>query len=214
MIPLLLISNDEKLVEKYVQELQKNLSIPHAYVFTIRKDGAQLKVDQIREMHTLIRPLSSSATIVKLFDFETAKPDVQNMLLKTLEESPPLSQFILAVQDESAVLPTIVSRSKVVRLQKKVAKERNFELKKDIGSLFIDFDGMQKNPSKAISLCDELLGFFQKNLRNAYINKRSTASILSIIDEILTTRTLLLKNNINPQLAIDHLMVFIHSHEG
>lgn len=209
MIPLLLIADDEKKAQKYIAQLQKTQKVEDAYVLVCRKETAQLKIDQIRELTIQIRSLPSTPLLACIFDFETAKLDGQNTLLKTLEESSPSTQFILVSTDESAVLPTIASRAKVVRLAKKLVKAREFDFNKELGDLFMEYDGMQKNAAKAVKLCDELLVFFQKILHKRAKEKKEVRSIITIIDEILKTRTLIQKNNINPQLAVDHLLIVI-----
>lgn len=209
MIPILLVSDDEKKAQKYIDELVKTQKVQGAYVLSIRKETTQLKIDQIRELTVQMRSFGSALAIACIFDFETAKMDAQNTLLKTLEESSPFTQFILIVSDESAVLPTIVSRTKIVRLAKKIAKESDFDFNKELGDLLLEYDGMQKNAGKAVKFCDEVLGYFQRMLHTQATKKEPTQGIILIIDEILKTRSLIVKNNVNPQLSIDHLLIFI-----
>lgn len=55
---------------------------------------------------------------------------VQNKLLKTLEEPPKCARFIIFSKGESELLPTIISRSRVVRLQEFTSISIEEELKK------------------------------------------------------------------------------------
>ncbi|MGB4966134.1 MAG: hypothetical protein WBO77_03445 [Microgenomates group bacterium] len=208
MIPLLLVTDDEKKAQKYISDVKKKLGIHDAHVLTARKDGTQLKIDLIREINKQVSRLGDTPLLVCIFDFETAKSESQNTLLKTLEESLPSSQFILVSSDESAVLPTILSRVQTVFLEKKVRKSTPITLDKSLGVLLTTYDGMQKKPEKAVAFCDELLLHMQTTLHEHALTNKPTQKIAQLISEIISTRTLIMKNNISPQLAVDHLLIF------
>lgn len=208
MIPLLLVTDDEKKAQKYIDDVKKKLGILDAHVLTARKDGTQLKIDVIREINQQVSRLGDSSLLVCIYDFETAKSESQNTLLKTLEESLASTQFILIANDESAVLPTILSRVQTVFLEKKVRKSSPLILDKDLGTLLTTYDGMQKKPEKAVAFCDELLRHMQATLQEYALASKPTQKIAQFISEIISTRTLIMKNNISPQLAVDHLLIF------
>ncbi len=210
MIPLLLVTDDEKKAQKYINEVQKKLQIQDTHVLIARKDKMQLKIDLIRELNQQVTRLGDTPLLVCVFDFETAKSDSQNTLLKTLEESLSHTQFILVTTDESAVLPTILSRVQTVFLEKKIKKVNSLILDKNLGILLIEYDGMQKKPEKAVAFCDELLRYMQQKLHESALANKPTHKITDVISEAISTRMLVMKNNISPQLAVDHLLLKIH----
>lgn len=78
-----------------------------------------IKVDALR---AVIDALSRSALeagrrVVVIENAERMTPQAQNALLKTLEESRPDTFFLLTADTESAVLPTVRSRCRCVRMQ-------------------------------------------------------------------------------------------------
>jgi len=81
--------------------------------------GAQLKVDQIRELqHGLaLAPYDAKYRIALILRFEDANPHAANALLKTLEEPPSQVVIILTAESAERLMPTIVSRCEVIRLR-------------------------------------------------------------------------------------------------
>lgn len=88
----------------------------HPDLQIIRPDGAQLKIDQIREMQQQIsyQPLEGPRKIYILANSEKMNVYTANSLLKTLEEPPAASTIILLTENLNAILPTIRSRSQIL----------------------------------------------------------------------------------------------------
>ncbi len=210
MIPILLVTNDGKKAQKYVADVQKKQAIHDAHVLVARKEGTQLKIDLIRDISKQVARLGNTPLLICIYDFETAKSESQNALLKTLEESEPHTQFVLITNDESAVLPTILSRVQRVLLEKKVRIVAPMTLNEGLGVLLTTYDGMQKKPEKAVAFCDELLACMRMKLHEYAHAHKNSQHLSRLISEIISTRTLIMKNNISPQLAIDHLLLLVY----
>lgn len=83
----------------------------------VNADGAAIAIEQVRE---LLGALSYSATrprIVYLVDVHRASEAAQQALLKTLEEPPLNTLFVLSTNQADALLPTIRSRCVEIRIQ-------------------------------------------------------------------------------------------------
>lgn len=78
-----------------------------------------IKIDALREMiDTLSRhSLEGGNRVVLIENAERMTPQAQNCLLKTLEETADDTYFLLTCDIESAILPTIRSRCRCVRVQ-------------------------------------------------------------------------------------------------
>ncbi|QPC83548.1 DNA polymerase III subunit delta' [Phototrophicus methaneseepsis] len=78
-----------------------------------------LRIDAIRDVMRLIalKPFSSSYRIAIFEDFDNARPQAQDALLKTLEEPPPHAVIILLAQSTEHIMSTITSRCQVLRLR-------------------------------------------------------------------------------------------------
>lgn len=80
--------------------------------------GGTLKVEQVREVRRLLnlKPYQSDRRVVLFLRFDEANPNAANALLKTLEEPPDYALLLLTASAPEALLPTIVSRCEVIRL--------------------------------------------------------------------------------------------------
>ena len=81
-----------------------------------RKSGT-ISVAQVRELirQVRLRPYGARRRTVVIDPVDMLVPQAANALLKTLEEPPPGTGFILITSRSSALLPTVLSRSQRVR---------------------------------------------------------------------------------------------------
>ncbi len=80
------------------------------------EEGGKYTADGIAEIiaDSALKPLEGSRKLYILCDFQLATPLIQNKLLKILEEPPEGVHFILGTTSLAPVLPTVLSRSKVL----------------------------------------------------------------------------------------------------
>ena len=99
----------------YIQREQH----PDVALVGAEAEGGTLKVEQIREQRRLIalKPYRSKYRIVIFQRFQEANDSAANALLKTLEEAPAHAILMLTAESSEGLLPTIVSRCEVLRLQ-------------------------------------------------------------------------------------------------
>ncbi len=91
----------------------------HPDVRQLEGQGGTLKIDQVRALQSDVA-LSAHEAEWKIFilrNFEQATTEAANCLLKTLEEPPSRVVLILTATSSSLLLPTIVSRCRVVALR-------------------------------------------------------------------------------------------------
>ena len=79
-------------------------------------DTGAIRIDQIREVveRTAYRPFEGRRRVVVIDEADALMAPAQNALLKTLEEPPSLSAFILVTTRPDMLLPTV--RSRCIRL--------------------------------------------------------------------------------------------------
>jgi DNA polymerase-3 subunit delta' len=91
----------------------------HPDVLTIvAGDSGNIAVDAIRDVveRTAYRPFEARKRVVIVDDAEALLASAQNALLKTLEEPPPSSVFVLVTAFPDMLLPTVRSRCARLRL--------------------------------------------------------------------------------------------------
>ncbi len=98
---------------------KKVLSGNHGDIHYITTDGSSIKDEQVEEMQQILfsKPFDGDRTILIIDEADTMTPRAQNRLLKTLEEPAGSVTVMLLTKKISDVLPTIVSRSAVIRLK-------------------------------------------------------------------------------------------------
>ena len=102
MIPIILISKQEKKIEQYLNGfIGKNNFSPFS-IFRILPETRNLNLDQIREIRKLIMTTAHDKRLIIIYQFDSATPEAQNALLKTLEE-PGNNQFILTANNEENI---------------------------------------------------------------------------------------------------------------
>ena len=80
-------------------------------------DKASIKIDVVRDVlgRTAYRPFEGRRRVVLIREAETLEPSAQHALLKSLEEPPPATVFILTTAVPGALLPTVRSRTMLLR---------------------------------------------------------------------------------------------------
>ncbi len=80
------------------------------------EDKKEISIDQIRQMETRlqVKPNEGGWRMVLISQAQKMNVQAQNALLKTLEEPPGMTFFILTAPDGTGFLPTIVSRCRQI----------------------------------------------------------------------------------------------------
>ena len=89
---------------------------PDVHVIVPGESGT-IKVEQIREVieYTMYRPFEGRRRVTIIDQADAMQAPAQNALLKTLEEPPSTSMFILVTARPDALLPTVRSRCSLLR---------------------------------------------------------------------------------------------------
>jgi DNA polymerase-3 subunit delta' len=91
----------------------------HPDVVFAELDAGALKIEEVRTVASKIalKPYEARYRVAIFRDFDKARPQAQDALLKTLEEPPPAAILILMAPSTDSLLPTITSRSQVLSLR-------------------------------------------------------------------------------------------------
>jgi DNA polymerase-3 subunit delta' len=108
----------------------------HVDVLAVVPDEkASIKIDVIRDVlaRTSYRPFEGRRRVVLIREAETLEHAAQNALLKSLEEPPPATVFVLGTSVPGALLPTVRSRSMTLRFGRLPAADVAAVLVRDHG---------------------------------------------------------------------------------
>ncbi len=153
----------------------------------ISPEGAQIKVDQTRAiLDELSLQTSGKARVWILDHAEKLNPQAANSLLKSFEEPPPHCFFILVTSSQSQVLPTIRSRSQIVRFSS-LSKQELQRLRQASDWAYISSQGQIGRLDQLIQPAyDELRKKSYKLLTGSVRESQTWASLQ--LKELLTDR--------------------------
>lgn len=182
---LLIGTNSEKLKSKS-DELARDLNAK-VMEFPLSK------IDDVRNLNSLIRLSFSEPTLIVSENIEEATEEALNAFLKNLEEPQENIYFALTASSIKKVLPTIVSRCQIMKIQDTGQGIQNEEViiqfLNMLPSLKLGFIDKIKDRDEAIDFVESLIFFLNK--------KRD----LTNMELLLKTRTCLKANgNVNLHL--------------
>jgi len=205
MIPLLLVSNNPKLIQDYVDKLKKD-----SLFFDVIPSTKEYSIEDIKGLIKETKVFHPKTRIYFLANFHLSSIPAQNSFLKLLEEPPTNVQFVLNTDNKNRLLPTIISRVKIIKLRGNdkhgVVDKYFFDAIEGVinhaptGIPLLQFTTTDRESTKKILL--HMILFFRERLDS---DKNSPL----VIKEILRLKSLLENNNLNPQLTIDQALIFI-----
>lgn len=172
---------------------KKVISGNHSDIHYITTDGMSIKDEQIEGSQEILfsKPFDGDRTILIIDKADTMTVRAQNRLLKTLEEPAEGVTLILLTEKLNELLPTIVSRSIVIRLKPADRFQIKEFLIKETGVEDFSADIAAAyscgSPGKGIRLLQEE-GFKEKRARSiscakAMLEKGSLAEFISELGE-------------------------------
>ena len=117
---ILVVSQNREKAKEYVSKLYESLDVDPIDV-NLNYFEKAVGIEEVREMRKKIflKPLKSKTKITVVEAYEGITTESQNALLKILEEPPNNTVIIIAVGSIGMILPTIISRCKVIDLADK-----------------------------------------------------------------------------------------------
>ena len=91
----------------------------HPDAVWVTPSGKTFRVEEVYEIQQALalRPFKGGRRVVVVEDAHTMNAPAQNKLLKTLEEPPAGSILVLLAEKTASLLPTVLSRCRIVRMQ-------------------------------------------------------------------------------------------------
>lgn len=213
MIARLVISPD---INQIKEEINKTLALHLEGVKLNHPDilyfqaGEKLGIAEARKIkeHFSLKPYSAKGRAVVLEDAAVATVEAQNALLKTLEELAKNAILILGASSDSVLLPTILSRCQIIRLQNPIhpESEKNLQdVEKLINSSIEErFQYIEKLKNRE-ELLHSLVYVFRKMLHtpNSHLKKQE---IINFLKELLEAGQWA-KQNVNIRAILEYLML-------
>lgn len=210
---------DTNMAYNIVKENLKNLNIKTYHQTIINKEEKSIGIENIRDLkYILSRETEEDFHAVIIFNTQNMTVPAQNAFLKTLEEPPKKVFIFLVCENKYLLLPTIISRVKIISGYKLLYKNENIDnnSKKLLTNIVVS------NQEKIMILCNEIctnkqplkeldkyLLSLRKMLIESYLKNGSgkshdllKARLLILIVSLLDAKRLI-KSNINSKFALE-----------
>lgn len=206
MLPLIIETTDPTESDAFLSDFIRKHHIAAYNIFTYAPAAKEFSIKEIREIIGETVHHSNEHRLFHLQNFDTASPEAQNAFLKTLEEHQPTIYFILTVEHAARLLPTIRSRANTVTLTARnhdKTRERFGELigLVDTGSIRSALSVSNRvNKTEIGAFLDALTEFYRSHLDRV-------PSAPRILREIMSKQNLVKHNNLDPQTALDSVLL-------
>lgn len=194
MIPKIITINNLLNINEVIEPFASKYYISPSHRILIQPEKDELTVEQIHLMQKDIQFVFDKTVLVTLVSVDDSSSEVQNSLLKCLEEASQRIQFLFLVKNSSRLLPTILSRCSTIESHSRQAFSNREKV--DYIEFFSYTNNAEVTKEKAVLRIDE---YIQKALQ---IDLKTTKYLL-------TMRKLIIDNNMNPVLALDAILIFI-----
>ncbi len=205
MVPVILKVNKNSDAKKYISSLLKLKGLSKGSVFYIKPKGKnnKLLLEQVKVLRRSLNLNTKETRVIILYGFCDASSEVQNAMLKTLEEKSNSNIFILICSSVSSVLPTVLSRCKIIKINDSVSKIENSVLNLDhILSDFTNFPIFAKKDDAVLfikNIINALRIRLLNNDKNSIVGIKKSFEVLRLID----------RYNLKYQLGVDNLLFFL-----
>ena len=166
-----------------------------------------IKIEEIRKAigDTSFKPYEGKWKVFVLLQAGRMTPDASNAILKTLEEPPPNTVFILTAESKMELLETIQSRCFEIRLKPEPVPVQEIGVLAFSGKTWEDFFEEQAGSerSEIKEVLDGLMTFFRRQLAEQ-TDSPLTLPRLKAVDLLLETKDAL-DSNVNPKIALTRL---------
>jgi len=195
---------------------------PDQYILE-KGEERSVGIEKIRELehHLSLKIKKGGTKKVLLLEAQNLTKEAQNSLLKTLEEPPQATVFVLTAPHRDLLLPTVVSRCQVEELGKKngvdlsgedytQAKKIYLELSRK--NLAARLDWAEKNKQRLSNREEvkELLAFWMATQRELLLKSQDQQylrELREVTKESLHLFQLISETNVSPRLALEYLLL-------
>jgi DNA polymerase III delta prime subunit len=202
----------EKLWKREVDEKIFSLNSPDIHIL----DGTEVNsigIEDIKQLQQEMKytPFQELVQIALILDAKKLTTQAQNSFLKTLEESSNTTAYILIVENEKALLPTLLSRSLKIYTKdvRENIKENNSEelLNMNLIDAFNWIEVVSKGKKETEDILKDLELYFQKSLEIEIEDGMDTKNTSSNLKQVLLAQRRI-KANGNKRLVLENL--FLH----
>ena len=196
VIPQIITIVDENERDSFIRQYIFDKKIDPSHVLILKPEKDELSIDQVRQLQKDVCVSFEKEVLIGIYSLDNSGIEVQNSLLKIIEEQGDRLSFLLLVTDPVRLLPTILSRCSLIYYGSKEPHHQEDGVITDCIDHFSFIKNSDTTKGEAVARIDHLL-------------RSHTISSSKILTHILSIRKLVLENNMNPLLALDSILLFL-----
>lgn len=209
----LILSLERKFIDSKIKEITRLQKISPFDITDFDSD-ISLGIDEVRKIikQSIERPFSGNFKLTVIRNFHLSSFEAQNSLLKFLEEHPQFLTIILIAENEQNILPTVLSRSEIIRNpgQKKIQIiDLDILLKKSIGQRLFYIQKTITGKDQAIIFLKNLINSLEIALLND--DRQNSVKLpkneFGLMIKKSEKARLYLENNLNYKMVLDVLVM-------
>jgi len=215
MQSFLIVTKNKDEAALYVSEFLEKLKIDPLDI-NLQTFEKAVGIEDVRKIQkaTLLKPFKGKTKAVVIDTYEDITLEAQNALLKILEEPPANTIILLTTAKKELILPTIISRCKVISLQEKEIKLTENNLAELNDTLNIIINGKAGDKLKvAQDLAkdkENLISWFEKMtifVKNKLIEDSNNRQYLNFLKELQKTYKTVRSTNTSQRVALENLFL-------
>ena len=173
-------------------------------------------IEDVRNIHKkiLLKPFKGKTKAVVIQAYENITTEAQNALLKVLEEPPANTITIISVAKKELLLPTIISRCKIIELEEKEMPTTNENIAKFNDVLNIVFNGnigaklkiaqdVAKDTEEVSTWLEKMSIFVRQKLIENYNDPKYS----NLLKQLQKTYAIIKTTNVSKRVALENLFL-------
>lgn len=215
MHSFLIASKNKKIANGYINEFLNKKKI-HPLDRSINLYEKAMGIEDVRNIQKSIflKPFKGKTKSVVIQAYENITAEAQNALLKVLEEPPSNTIIIIATEKKELLLPTIISRCKIIILEEEKtdltdedASQLNTALgiilNGTVGDRFKIAQDISKNKEEGTLWLEKMTLFLRKKM----IENNKDPQVFNFLKNLQKTYTIIRSTNVNQRIALDNLFL-------
>lgn len=223
MTSFIVVSTDKTKRDEYINTFCKEKKIDTfdrttlTLETSIKQNTQSIGIEDIKYMQKKIflKPIKSEQKAIIIDEAELLTIEAQNALLKILEEPPEHTLLILSTTTKETLLPTILSRCKIVQLEEEQTKLSEKEQEglqtflealpeMGIGERLKKAETLAKDKDKAIEWITKLILVARETMLQSNLEMKESSTLIKQLQSLHTT---LKTTNVNPRFAIENTLL-------
>ncbi len=215
MQSFLITARDKNITSSYISDFLRRKGI-HPIDVSQQVYEKAIGIEDVRNIHKkiLLKPFKGKVKAVVVQAYDDITIEAQNALLKVLEEPPVNTLIIISTQKKELLLPTIISRCKIIELKEKEISLINEDLLELSNTLTVLLNGrtgsklkiaqdVAKDKEGTVLWLEKMTVF----LRQKLIENYSKREYLNFLKNLQKTYSLIKSTNVSQRIALENLLL-------